>query len=1030
MYAPLALLEVQVGVHVVHGVEVRLRGDGLAVAVIQVVHQLLLLGAGAVVAEGGLEGGVGPGADGAHHLLGGALLTAEGALDGPPLQLAQAQAQALPLEGRAQLLLRAVVVAEGGRLVLRGGDQPVRQHGVPALVQLAVHVCRALHAVPPQVPTLRVLCQRGDDALAARAQLGGAVPQQQLPVGRRLRGKLLRAGGVAREGVVHAVLEGGGQLGEPVHGGERGADVHALVRQALLKEGAPHRREEDVGVRREGGAGHGELLQAERQEEERVEVVVGLVFEAHLELALGGQHGLELVDKGHLGSGVGAAKVCHAHGAVAVLGQGQGLDALAHHVHCVHHHVKAAHRELAVGGRARLAEGNVRPAEGVHILLRPGGGGGGGGSAAALEHARALDAHGGDVEGRLLAEHQAGKGAAEHGAELEGAAVARGEHRHVGVVGEGVQHEHRVLAHGVRRRHHVHAVPVHLAPLLAEEAIDLLGEVLVRLVLEVLHRLEAVLLGGEVHPHLGHAVLAGEPVEEAVVLTKVEPLGGLRALLQLVVAPVHAPHLNVELGVEVLEDVVGPGTRRHHQLVSDVPGAGGGEDVVLVAALLLPDVDDAAVALEVPRALLRRHAHHLLARQAAAHAPRRLLEQPDVLLVRAHAVKAVRQARGLVVELVGQVAALHHLQRAGDGALHRLAGVRLPVEEQPVHVQQLAPALRLQLVPQLEALALQVGEELVRVHLAEHARVAVGRPLLVGGLLARLQHHALLPGGHLGQLVRRRRARHAAADDEDIDGLGGLVEPAVQLGADGGGLAGLAHRHRHVVPVLRCVGVARRLVAHVQVLAHLGVHHVVAEGVRHGGAEVVPVVVAPLQRIHDDGARGGDVLRHKPDAAVLGEGAGELRLEGHVGSAHDGLTLELRGHLLRHHARRRARREDVHLKGGEVLNIGDVGAPLDVGALRDDVGGVHGGAVLDQALRQEGANLTGALNENLKVLRQAQLLSSAHHRGVRPVRGRLVGVHGRPDPREHERRDAVQVDHVPVCGVDIAARVHTASLRG
>eukprot|EP00959_Pyramimonas_sp_CCMP1952_P387796 8127123-Pyramimonas_sp.AAC.1 len=39
-----------------------------------------------------------------------------------------------------------------------------------------------------------------------------------------------------------------------------------------------------------------------------------------------------------------------------------------------------------------------------------------------------------------------------------------------------------------------------------------------------------------------------------------------------------------------------------------------------------------------------------------------------------------------------------------------------------------------------------------------------------------------------------------AADDEDVHVLGGGLEPAVQLGAHGSGLAGLAHRHRHVVP--------------------------------------------------------------------------------------------------------------------------------------------------------------------------------------------------------------------------------------
>ena len=40
----------------------------------------------------------------------------------------------------------------------------------------------------------------------------------------------------------------------------------------------------------------------------------------------------------------------------------------------------------------------------------------------------------------------------------------------------------------------------------------------------------------------------------------------------------------------------------------------------------------------------------------------------------------------------------------------------------------------------------------------------------------------------------------------------------------------------------------------------------------------------------------------------------------------------------------------THLEGGEVLQVRDVGAPLDVGPLRKDVGSVHGSAVLDQTL--------------------------------------------------------------------------------
>eukprot|EP00976_Prorocentrum_cordatum_P113136 1195653-Prorocentrum_minimum.AAC.4 len=126
------------------------------------------------------------------------------------------------------------------------------------------------------------------------------------------------------------------------------------------------------------------------------------------------------------------------------------------------------YRELAVCGGACLPKGHVRAAKRV-LVLRPLGGGGGGLGGLGLEHPRAAHAHGGDVERRLRAQHQAGERLAEHGAELEGAAVPRGEHRHVGVVGECVQHKHGVLAHGVGGRHHVHALRVRLAPLLACE---------------------------------------------------------------------------------------------------------------------------------------------------------------------------------------------------------------------------------------------------------------------------------------------------------------------------------------------------------------------------------------------------------------------------------------------------------------------------------------------------------------------------------------------------------------------------------
>mmetsp|Transcript_13987 Transcript_13987/g.16909 ORF Transcript_13987/g.16909 Transcript_13987/m.16909 type:complete len:461 (-) Transcript_13987:1359-2741(-) len=343
--------------------------DPLLIKSIVLVDKRLLLCLRSRVVKSRLEGGVGPSAHGTDKVGRGILSAAEGARGIPPLNGLELESEFLTLEWRDHLLLVTVVVAEVDCGILLSGNVTVVPQFSPAAVQLLVHACRPLLSAPPQAVPSRGHSEVQHNHLTSGLELRSAVAEDEFPVLCGLLCVLVEGGGVAGGGVMDGVGHSDGrEFGEPVHGSERGAQIDGLVREALLEEGATDPSEVDPRHGGERGAVDGKGLDSIGEVEERLEVVVGLIFEANFEVAVCWKHVFDLVDERHLGPGIRATEVGHFDGLAAFLNV-QVLNGLGDEIKRVHDDIEASEGQLGVQSLTVITIGHMGATKGVLAFL-------------------------------------------------------------------------------------------------------------------------------------------------------------------------------------------------------------------------------------------------------------------------------------------------------------------------------------------------------------------------------------------------------------------------------------------------------------------------------------------------------------------------------------------------------------------------------------------------------------------------------------------------------------------------------------